>query len=77
MFSAAAVIPLIPGGSLFYTAQSAINGDRAGFVSYGLSTLEMALGIAVGFAAVTAIFFIYAKIALGFKNKSKTGGRKK
>lgn len=77
VFSAAAVIPLIPGGSLFYTAQSAINGDRAGFVSYGLSTLEMALGIAVGFAAVTAIFFIYAKIALGFKNKSKTGGRKK
>ena len=71
VFYAAAEIPLIPGGSLFYTARAAITKNAEEFPKYALETAESALGIAVGIAAVTAIFHIYAKSALGIKNKKQ------
>ncbi|MBQ9544570.1 MAG: threonine/serine exporter family protein [Clostridia bacterium] len=54
LFTIAAVIPLIPGGSLYYTMRCAITRDAASFATYGSSTLYTALGIAVGIAVVTA-----------------------
>lgn len=54
VFVTAAVIPLIPGGSLYYTMSSAIERNAESFRYYGSATLYTALGIAVGIALVTA-----------------------
>lgn len=49
------VIPLVPGGSLYYTMSSLIASDKAGFASYGMATAKYAVGIAAGITAVTII----------------------
>ncbi len=59
VFCTAAVIPLIPGGSLYHTMRNAISGDSAQFREFGSATLYTSLGIAVGIALVTAAFHIF------------------
>lgn len=52
------IIPLVPGGSLFYTMRSFILKDHDAFTSYGLNTLYVAAGIAVGILVVTSFISI-------------------
>lgn len=49
------VIPLVPGGSLYYTMASLIASDSAGVTAYGMSTVKCAVGIAAGITVVTVI----------------------
>ena len=56
VFIIPAVIPLIPGGSLYYTMYSVVTGDMDAFSSYGTATGAAALGIALGILAVTSLF---------------------
>lgn len=49
------VIPLVPGGSLYYTMSSLIASDRAAAAAYGSSTIKSAVGIAAGITVVTII----------------------
>lgn len=58
-FCIPALVPLIPGGSLFRTMDAAIGKDWALFRLYGGSTLQVALGIAVGLSFITALFFVF------------------
>lgn len=53
-----AVIPLIPGGSLYRTMYSAVHQDWEMFRFYGYQTLLTALGIAAGISFVSAILYI-------------------
>lgn len=55
IFFVPAVIPLIPGSSLYYTMSCAMRGDWLGFQHYGFLTGQFALGIAAGISLVWAL----------------------
>ena len=50
-----AIVPLVPGGSLYYAMYCAVNSDMGNFASYGLNALKIAVGLAIGVILVTAI----------------------
>lgn len=55
------LIPLIPGGALYYTMRYFYNNELELFTSNGLRTLSLALSLALGIIAVsTAVKFISA-----------------
>ena len=58
IFVAPAVITLVPGGALYYAMYSAIAGDSAGASTHGHEAWNVAVGVAIGIAAVTGIFNI-------------------
>ena len=43
IFLTAAAVPLIPGGSLYYTMEGLVNQDNAMFVQNGVATITVAL----------------------------------
>ena len=52
-FLVPSVIPLIPGGALYYTMNYALNEQWSEFARQAFYTLELALALAVGIIAVT------------------------
>ena len=54
-FLVPSVIPLIPGSSLYYTMNYALNKQWAEFSHRGFYTLQLALSLAVGIIAVTTL----------------------
>ena len=57
-----AVLPLIPGSSIYYTALEAVKGDMDRFVYYGTETLGTAGAMAVGILLVsTAVRMWYVR----------------
>lgn len=54
-FLVPSVIPLIPGGSLYYTMNYALNKQWAAFSHRGFYTIQLALSLAVGIIAVTTL----------------------
>ena len=48
------LLPLIPGAGIYYSAQQAMQGNSAGFVSYGTNTLAIAGVMAVGILLVVS-----------------------
>lgn len=67
VFITASIIPLVPGGSLFYTMGSLILGNTQMAKSYGLSTLKVALGIAGGIVIESLVVLIMTKLVNGKK----------
>ncbi len=55
LFVIPAIVPLVPGSSLYYAMSSAVQGDLISARSYGTQTLVYALAIAAGISLVTAI----------------------
>ena len=53
-FCIVSLIPLIPGGSLYYTMANALQGDATAFVAKATYTLELAAALALGILLVTA-----------------------
>ena len=49
------IIPLVPGGGLYYTMESLVNGDMQLFTRYGWETVVSAGAIAVGSSLVSAV----------------------
>ncbi|MBO4992347.1 MAG: threonine/serine exporter family protein [Firmicutes bacterium] len=62
VFYIPALVPLIPGGSLFYTMSCAVGGQWDGVGSFGSSTLYCALGIAVGMSLILSVDFTLRKL---------------
>ena len=54
LFVIPAIIPLVPGGSLFYAMSYAVHGDLENARLYGTKTGECALAIAAGISIVLA-----------------------
>ena len=50
-----AIVPLVPGGKLYYTMYGAVSSDMAKFSANGIDALQIAAGLAIGIIAVTAI----------------------
>ena len=55
-FLVPSIIPLIPGGSLYYTMNFALNKQWEAFSQRGYYTLQLALALAVGIIAATTLF---------------------
>ena len=62
VFITASIIPLVPGGSLFYTMSNIILGNGAAAKVYGLNTLKVALGIAGGIVIESLVVSIMTKV---------------
>ena len=60
IFVMPAVIPLVPGGALYYTMYAAIAGDAESASSHGYEALNVAVGVAIGIAVVTSVFNVLA-----------------
>ena len=58
VFYIPSIVPLVPGGSLYYTMYYVTKNDWSSFKSYGWSTLLTALGIAVGASFVSAALLL-------------------
>ena len=49
------IIPLVPGGNLYYAMSSLVFGEAYNFVDFGLKTVLIAVGIAVGILAISIL----------------------
>lgn len=72
VFYIPALIPLIPGGSLYYTMSYAVLGQWDQVQSYGASTAYCALGIAVGMSLVLSVEFTFRKLTARNREKKQT-----
>lgn len=57
VFLIPSVIPLTPGGSLYYTMSAIVDGDVKEAEYMGQNILMIALGIAVGIVLVSVVFY--------------------
>lgn len=55
------LVPLIPGGSLYYTMSYAFESDFEKFLEKAVSTLKLASALALGIITVTALSHILFK----------------
>ena len=62
LFLVPAIVPSVPGGSLFYAMSSIVKRDWIGAKEFGLRTAEFALGIAAGICLAVVIFSIINSI---------------
>jgi len=56
-----AIIPLVPGSSLYYAMASAVRGDLEAAKLYGSQTVQVALAIAAGISFVIALRQLHTK----------------
>lgn len=69
-FLVPAIIPHVPGGSLYYTMKFALNQEWYAFFSKAFYTVELALALAMGIIAISSLVkFIFAMI---YKIKKKS-----
>jgi len=59
VFYIAALIPMIPGGSLYRTMDAAVSRDWPMFRLYGSGTAYTTLGLAVGMGLVSGILHLF------------------
>ena len=55
VFLVCGIFPLVPGAGIYYTAYAFILGDMSGFGEHGAETLKIAVAIALGIVAVSAL----------------------
>ena len=69
-FQIVSILPLVPGGGIYYTMEYCINGDIPLFIETGLSTLGTAGSIAVGILFVSSAVHIINKMQKTGKSSS-------
>lgn len=72
VFLVAALIPLIPGGSLYHTMRDAVNRDWEQFAKDGGETFLYALSIAVGIICATVMMQMLRSV-LKYEKKQSEG----
>lgn len=56
------LLPLVPGGGIYYTMEYALSGDTAAFLSKGLDTFSIAGSLALGVLVVSSIVRFFTKM---------------
>ena len=67
------IIPLSPGGSLYYTMKGVVDENHTLFVESGKSTIFVTFGMAAGMVVAAVVFHYIIKIKTIRKNKEKSG----
>ncbi|MDE5670316.1 MAG: threonine/serine exporter family protein [Eubacterium sp.] len=65
------IIPLIPGGSLYYTMKGVVDGNQQLFAESGKNTVFVAFGMAAGMVVAAVVFHYIIKIQGIKKRKNK------
>ena len=60
IFCIISLIPLVPGGALYYSAQYALSAESALFISKAIYTLKLTIGLSLGIVIVTVFFRYYS-----------------
>ncbi len=68
VFLVASMIPLVPGGTIYYTMESLLLGDTQRCIELGVSTFEIAGSIAMGI--LTSSFAV--KLVKTLKRRRRT-----
>lgn len=63
------IIPLLPGGTLYYTMQAIVEGDRDIAVLQGTQTAIITVGIAAGIVVGTVLFYYIVRRSTEKKSK--------
>lgn len=63
------IIPLLPGGTLYYTMQAIVEGDRDTAVLQGTQTAIITVGIAAGIVVGTVLFYYIVRRSTEKKTK--------
>ncbi|HAH78642.1 MAG TPA: hypothetical protein DEB16_02290 [Ruminococcaceae bacterium] len=69
-FQIVALLPMVPGGGIFYTMEYCVIGNNAMFLQTGLHTLGIAGALAMGILLVSSLFRLGSAPAAG-KNRTK------
>lgn len=69
IFMIPGIIPLLPGGNLYYAMSGLVNGDMAAFVQQGTATALIAIGITSGIVAASEIVNFLLEIARGIHKR--------
>lgn len=82
VFLIPSIIPLVPGGRLYYTMRAIVDGEGADARIYAMETIVIALGIAVGIVVVSLFFYHISHKRIQFKvrfdqMKERAGNREK
>lgn len=67
-FLAPGIIPLVPGGSLYYTMSAALHGNAALFFDRGMETVYIALAIAAGILVISPVKSVFTELLKNEKN---------
>lgn len=73
IFSICAIIPLVPGGGMYYTMLASVQGNVTKFLSTGINTFSSAGAIAVGILVASS----FTKLILVAENYIKNKDIKK
>lgn len=57
VFLIPSIIPLVPGGKLYYTMRATVDGNNLKAKIFGEQTILIALGIAVGIVIISLMFY--------------------
>lgn len=68
-FLTPSLIPLVPGGALYYTVSNILSKDYDAAQTYGLTTLDTCLGIAAGILVASLFVSLFLNIKKAIKNK--------
>lgn len=71
IFIIVGILPMVPGGGIYYTMEYCINGNNEMFLTKGMETLAVAGAIAVGVSLASALYRIYANTKTHILNKMK------
>ena len=70
-----ALLPLVPGGGIYYAMRYCVEGDTQQFLSALLETLGMAAALAVGVILASALFRnVFLRLAHSFVSPPSAGG---
>lgn len=61
------LIPMVPGGGIYYTMEYCLRGDMGNFLSSGLHTFGIAGAIAVGILLVSSLVRLYKTVFLSYR----------
>ena len=68
-FITTALVPLIPGGSLYYTMAYAFESDITKFIGRAIYTLQLASALALGIIVASTVTKLYFRYRIQFRQK--------
>lgn len=70
------IIPLLPGGAIYYTMYGVVSGDGALFRENGIKTVVITIGIAAGIVVGTVLIIYFMKAQDKYKLKKSNKSNK-
>lgn len=73
VFLIPSIIPLVPGGRLYYTMRAIVDGEGSDAKIFAMETIIIAVGIAAGIVVVSLVFYHTSHKKVQFKMRFDAG----